>query len=163
MWFLALAPSTSAPPSLRRLLLAGSLAGLSVVFEYQSLLAAAVLAVFAVLTLRQRALWFALGALAPAVLLGLYHAALFGHPWELPYAHLDDANYALYHHGQGFLGLGRPRARVLQAAFVSVDYGLFVYSPFLACGFAAASVRTRQKIQSACWASVVQVLWPLTT
>ena len=30
------------------------------------------------------------------------------------------------------------------------------------CGLAAGSVRTRQKIQSACWASVVQVLWPLT-
>src|SRR5262249_62249641 len=28
------------------------------------------------------------------------------------------------------------------------------------CGLAAGSVRTRQKIQSACWASVVQVLWP---
>jgi hypothetical protein len=31
-----------------------------------------------------------------------------------------------------------------------------------ACAFAVGSVRTRQKIQSACWASVVQVLWPLT-
>ena len=30
------------------------------------------------------------------------------------------------------------------------------------CGLAAGSVRTRQKIQSACWASVVQVFWPLT-
>ncbi len=30
------------------------------------------------------------------------------------------------------------------------------------CFFAEGSVRQRQKIQSACWASVVQVFWPLT-
>jgi hypothetical protein len=30
------------------------------------------------------------------------------------------------------------------------------------CFLAAEFVRTRQKIQSACWASVVQVFWPLT-
>jgi len=30
------------------------------------------------------------------------------------------------------------------------------------CFFAAGSVRTRQKIQSACCAVVVQVFWPLT-
>ena len=34
---------------------------------------------------------------------------------------------------------------------------------FTRCGFAAASVRTRQKIQSACWPSVFQAFWPLTT
>jgi hypothetical protein len=127
-----------ATPDRRRLLLAGLLAGLSVVFEYQALLAAVVVAIFVLVTWRQHALWFALGALLPALLLGVYHAALFGGPFELPYAHLDDANYTLYHHSQGFLGLGRPRARVLQAAFLSVDYGLFIYSPFLACGFGAA-------------------------
>ena len=31
-----------------------------------------------------------------------------------------------------------------------------------ACLRAAGSVRTRKKPQSACWASVVQVFWPLT-
>ena len=31
------------------------------------------------------------------------------------------------------------------------------------CFFASGLVRTRQKIQSAYWASVVQVFWPLTT
>ena len=30
------------------------------------------------------------------------------------------------------------------------------------CAWPSGSVRTRQKIQSACWASVVQVFWPLT-
>ena len=32
-----------------------------------------------------------------------------------------------------------------------------------ACFFTSGSVRTRVKIQSPCWPSVVQVFWPLTT
>ncbi len=32
-----------------------------------------------------------------------------------------------------------------------------------ACALPSGRVRTRQKIQSAYWASVVQVFWPLTT
>ncbi len=118
----------------RRLVLAGLATGLSVVFEYQTLFAAAVVAGYAVLVERRRVLPFFLGALGPALLLGAYHTALFGRPWTLPYAHLDDPNFTLYHHSQGFLGLGRPRARVLVAAAVHTDYGLFVFSPFLAVG-----------------------------
>jgi hypothetical protein len=122
-----------------RLVAAGGLAGLSVCFEYQAALGAVALAGFALVQLRGRVVWFVAGALLPAVLLGLYHAHLFGGPFELPYAHLDDPGYAAYHHSQGFLGLGRPRARVLRSAFVSVDYGLFVYSPFLIGGAVAAA------------------------
>jgi hypothetical protein len=132
--FLALLPDAGAAVSKRRLLLAGALVGLAVVFEYQTLFAALVIAIWAAATWRVRVLWFALGALGPALLLGAYHAALFGHPWELPYAHLDDAGYAVYHHSRGFLGLGQPRARVLVSGFFSVDYGMFVYSPLLAIG-----------------------------
>jgi hypothetical protein len=129
-------PASSELPSRRRLALAGSLVGLSVCFEYQTLLAAAVIAAAAALSLRRRIGWFLLGALGPALLLALYHASLFGHAWELPYAHLDDPGYAVYHHSRGFLGLGQPRARVLGSGFFSVDYGLFVYSPLLAVGLA---------------------------
>ena len=140
--FLALVPArgpqAQAPLPSRRALLAGALVGLSVCFEYQTLLAAVVLAGLAVWSLRGRVWLFALGALGPALLLGIYHATLFGHPWELPYAHLDDPGYALYHHSRGFLGLGQPRMRVLVSGFFSVDYGLFVYSPLLAAGFAMA-------------------------
>jgi hypothetical protein len=132
--FLVLVPRPDEGISKRRLLLAGALVGLSVVFEYQTLLAAIVIALWAAATLRARVVWFALGAVGPALLLGAYHAALFGHPWELPYAHLDDPGYAVYHHSRGFLGLGRPRAQVLVSGFFSVDYGLFVYSPVLAIG-----------------------------
>jgi hypothetical protein len=143
--FLALLPAGEAIGSKRRLLLGGALVGLAVVFEYQTLFAAAVIAIWAAATWRTRALWFLLGALGPALLLGAYHAALFGHPWELPYAHLDDAGYAVYHHSRGFLGLGQPRARVLVSGFFSVDYGMFVYSPVLAIGLALGA-----------WAAIVR-------
>jgi hypothetical protein len=123
----------------RRLVLAGLFTGLSVVFEYQTLFAAVAVAGYAVFVERRRVLPFFLGALGPAVLLAAYHSILFGRPWVLPYAHLDDPNFSLYHHSQGFLGLGRPRARVLQAAFFRIDYGLFVFSPFLAAGLVVAA------------------------
>jgi hypothetical protein len=130
--------SAADPQAPRRLALAGLFTGLSVVFEYQTLLAAIAVAGYALFVERRRALPFFLGALGPAVLLGAYHTLLFGRPWVLPYAHLDDPGFTLYHHSQGFLGLGRPRARVLVAAFFRVDYGLFVFSPFLAVGLLAA-------------------------
>ena len=124
-----------------RLAVAGLLVGLSVVFEYQTLLAAAVVGIYAIWRVRRQLpglLWFALGALGPALLLMLYHQALFGSPFSFPYAHLDDEGYRLFHHAQGFMGLGRPRARVIASAFVTADYGLFVFSPFLAVGLLAA-------------------------
>jgi hypothetical protein len=131
--FLALSPRAGAP-SHRQLVAAGVLAGLAVVFEYQSLVGAAALAIYTGVLHRRRALAFALGALGPALALGAYHAALFGRPWTLPYAHLADEGYRLFHHGQGFLGVGRPRLGALKAATLNVDYGLFVFSPFLALG-----------------------------
>ncbi|HEY0712786.1 MAG TPA: hypothetical protein VGF45_08945, partial [Polyangia bacterium] len=138
--YLALVPYREVAPSRVRLMSAGALAGLSVGFEYQALLAAVLLAGFALLRVRGRVGWFVIGAAVPALLLGLYHAHLFAGPLDLPYAHLDDPGYAAYHHSQGFLGLGRPRARVLREAFISVDYGLFVFSPFLLAGLAVALV-----------------------
>jgi hypothetical protein len=141
---LLLAPGAGAGPGTeggwppRRLVLAGLLTGFSVFFEYQTLFAAALVAGYAAVSARRRAGWFLLGALAPAVLLAAYHAALFGSPFTLPYAHLDDPGFTMYHHSQGFLGLGRPRGRVLVASFLHVDYGLFVFSPFLAVGFGLA-------------------------
>jgi hypothetical protein len=97
-----------------------------------------VLASYVLLVHRRRASYFFLGALGPALALGLYHTHLFGRPWTLPYAQLDDPGYQLFHHGQGFLGVGRPRMRALGSSLFNADYGLFVFSPFLAGGAAAA-------------------------
>ncbi len=121
----------------RRLAAGGLLAGLAVVFEYQTLLGAVVVAIFAAVVHRRRVLPFVLGALAPAVLLGAYHAALFGSPFEFPYAHIDTPEYKEFHQA-GFFGLGRPHARVLGSILFAPDYGLFLFSPFLAVGLVLA-------------------------
>jgi hypothetical protein len=126
----------------RRPALAGALAGLAVVFEYQALFAALALAGFAGFTLRRRTLRFALGGLGPAVLLGAYHTALFGRPWETPLAHVDDPVFRLYHQ-QGVLGFAVPRGTVLGKSLFALDYGLFVWSPLLLLGLVSAAIGLR--------------------
>jgi len=123
-------------------LLAGLLAGMSVVFEYQALLVAAAIALFAVVTLRRRALVFLLGALLPALALGAYHMALFGSPWQTPLGHADDPMFAMYH-AQGVLGFGVPRPSVAARALFGLDYGLFVWSPLLLAGLIGAAAALR--------------------
>jgi hypothetical protein len=127
-----------------RLVAGGALAGLAVVFEYQALFAAVALAGYVAFVHRRRALWFLAGALGPAVLLGVYHTAMFGRPWELPLAHSDDAIFAQYH-GQGVLGYVAPRPAVIARSLFSIDYGLFVWSPWLLAGLVAAVVALRRR------------------
>ncbi len=124
-------------PPATRLVVAGVLVGLSVVFEYQTLLAAAAVMVFVIVVRRGRAAFFLLGALGPALLLAAYHTALFSRPWASPLSYVDDPIFREFHR-VGFLGFSRPRLGVLAHAFVSRDYGLFVFSPLLAAGFVAA-------------------------
>ena len=133
------------PASPRRLALAGALSGAAVLFEYQLLLAALVLAGFAAWRHRSAFCWFALGALPLAVALGAYHTALFGRPWTFPYGHLENQTYARVDHGSGFFGLSRPHAAPLAASLFSVSYGLFAFSPFLLVGLAGAAHRAWQR------------------
>jgi hypothetical protein len=125
--------------------MAGLLVGLAVVFEYQALFAAVALAVYAIVRHRRRVGRFFLGALGPALLLGLYHTLLFGRPWESPLAHSDDPIFLEYHRR----GLGLPRPSVLVAALFGTDNGLFVYSPFLLAGLAAAVWLVRKERRDA--------------
>lgn len=134
-------PARGPHASKLRLAVAGALAGASVMFEYQLLLVALVLAGYTVWRYRRAAVWFAAGALPLAIALGAYHAALFGHPWQFPYGHLENRTYARVDHGSGFFGLGRPRLEALGASLFSVSYGVFVFSPFLLVGLVAAAWR----------------------
>ncbi|HEX2657449.1 MAG TPA: YbaK/EbsC family protein, partial [Polyangia bacterium] len=132
-----------AAPTRRQLVLAGAMAGAAVLFEYQLLLVAIVLAGLALWRMRARAGWFALGAAPLAVALGAYHTALFGRPWAFPYGHLENQTYAHAHHGSGFFGLGAPQPAALASSLFSISYGLFVFSPFLLFGLLAALRRLR--------------------
>jgi hypothetical protein len=129
---------TMGAPTRRQLAVAGALAGAAVIFEYQMLIVALAAAGLAAWRARSRAAWFALGAVPPAIFLGTYHALLFGRPWAFPYGHLENQTYAHLHHSGGFFGLQGPRFEALGASLFSIDYGLFVFSPFLLVGAALA-------------------------
>jgi hypothetical protein len=134
-WLLAREPRRGA------LIAGGALAALAVLFEYQALFATAAVAIYAALRHRRAAGWFFLGALGPALLLGAYHTAIFGRPWETALGHADDPVFRMYHQ-QGFLfSMGVPRPAVVVKALFAPDNGLFVYSPFLVAGLAAVDRR----------------------
>jgi hypothetical protein len=74
-------------PGAGRLAAAGALAGAAVTVEYTAALVAVAVAIVAALAWRWRALWVVAGGAGPALLLGLYHWAAFGHPLQTGYQH----------------------------------------------------------------------------
>jgi hypothetical protein len=139
--YIAVARAAGGARPARLLIAGGTLAALAVVFEYHALFATAALAVFVVWMLRRRAAWFLAGALAPALLLGAYHTALFGRPWRTALSYADDPVFRLYHQEGFLLSIGAPRAGVIAKALFATDNGLFVFSAFLAAGLVAAVAR----------------------
>ena len=117
---------------------AGFLAALAVTLEYQAILVALALAVYLSVRNRRAILPFAIGALGPAVALGGYHTALFGRPWTLPYANIENPVFAQTAHKAGFDGLSLPHLAAFPAFLVSPAYGLFTFSPVLILGLAGA-------------------------
>src|SRR5450755_1246384 len=121
-----------------RVAAAGFLAALAVTLEYQAILVALALAVYLSVRNRRAVLPFAAGALAPAVALGAYHTALFGRPWTLPYANIENPVFAQTAHKAGFDGLSLPHLDAFPAFLISPAYGLFTFSPVLILGLAGA-------------------------
>jgi hypothetical protein len=117
----------------------GHALGAAVVFEYQLVVAAAVLAGYALWRYRRGVLPVLAGALPPALFLAAYHTALFGKPWALPWEHVTNPGFAAYH-AQGFLGLTAPRPAAVGSMLFAPDLGLFVFSPFLALGAVGAAL-----------------------
>ena len=117
---------------------AGFLAALAVTLEYQAILVALALAVYLMVRNRRAILPFAVGALAPAIALGAYHTALFGRPWTLPYANIENPVFAQTAHKAGFDGLSLPHLEAFPAFLISPAYGLFTFSPVLILGLAGA-------------------------
>ncbi len=120
-------------PRASRLAWAGGLVGLSVLFEYQVGIAAVVVALYACARHRRAALYFVLGTLPAVLAFGAYHTVVFGRPWELPFAHIENPEFARLP-GQ----VHYPQPKVMGAILFSVDYGLFVFSPFLLVGVVGA-------------------------
>ncbi|HEY2902186.1 MAG TPA: hypothetical protein VGL59_16510 [Polyangia bacterium] len=132
------APGASAPVSPRQFFWAGLWAGLCVLFEYQAVLVAGILALYALGRYRQRAWPLLLGAVPPAAALGAFHAAAFGRPWRLPFGYIENEYFARTAHAAGFHGLSVPKFAAFGTFLFSADYGLFAFSPLLALGAACA-------------------------
>jgi len=121
-----------------RLAAAGFLAALAVTLEYQAILVALALAVYLIVRNRRAIVPFAVGALVPALALGAYHTALFGRPWTLPYANIENPVFAQTAHKAGFDGLSLPHLEAFPAFLISPAYGLFTFSPVLILGLVGA-------------------------
>jgi hypothetical protein len=117
---------------------AGFLAALAVTLEYQAILVALALAIYLMVRSRRAIVPFAVGALPPAVALGAYHTALFGRPWTLPYANIENPVFAQTAHKAGFDGLSLPHLEAFPAFLISPAYGLFAFSPVLILGLGGA-------------------------
>jgi hypothetical protein len=120
-------------PRRNRLGWAGALVGLSVLFEYQVAIAAVIVAAYTVARHRREAFFFLLGTVPAALLFGAYHAVVFGRPWELPFGHIENPNWAGLPKQVGFPGL-----HAIGGVLFSIDMGLFVFSPFLLLGVLGA-------------------------
>jgi hypothetical protein len=135
--FMALSPPSGGAATVRARVAAGVALGASVLFEYQLVVVAAVLAAYAFWRYRRGALVVLAGALPCALFLATYHTVVFGKPWALPWEHVTNPGFAAYH-AHGFLGLTAPRPAAIGAMLFAPDLGLFVFSPFLIFGVAGA-------------------------
>lgn len=121
--------------------IAGFLAGMTVLFEYQAALVTAALTVYVLVEWRhqlRRVLVFLAGALPPAIGLGAYHAVVFGRPWRFPFGNVENPVFAQTAHSAGFHGLAWPHPDAFGAFLFSPAYGLFAFSPALAVGLGLA-------------------------
>jgi len=148
-----------------RMLLAGLLAGLTVMFEYQAALVAVALAVYAAVRNRGRPgafFTFVAGGVPPAVALGVFHIALFGRPWLFPFGNVENPNFAKTAHAAGFHGLSLPHGTAFPSFLFSPAYGLFAFSPVLVLGLVGVGLlwarRTRPARRDAALVTAVCVL-----
>ena len=122
--------STRSRLSNRLLLGSGACAGASVLFEYQAVLAAAVVLVYALVRSRsaRSAVLFVAGALPAGLALGAYDRAAFGSPFHLSYRYVTEEFIA--EQRSGFFGIHAPRLHGVQELLVG-RHGVFLEQPIL--------------------------------
>jgi hypothetical protein len=138
--------------------IAGLLLGLAVCVDYTSLILVAVVSAYALARLGARGtLALMAGGVAPAIALGLYHTAAFGHPLALPY------DFVLQEHRRmgWFMGIGAPDPRVVWALLFGSYRGLFYGAPWLIAGLPGLAMLFRRGWRAeaiACGATLVAYL-----
>ena len=124
-------------------LLAGLLAGVSVLVEYQSVLAVVVIVIYFVVRVpnRVRAVGAALlGALPPAALLCTYHTLAFGSPFRTGYTFVLQATMH-----KGFMGLVGPSAGSFWITLFLPSNGLFALAPWVPFALVGAIAVARDR------------------
>jgi hypothetical protein len=125
---------------------AGALASLAVVFEYQAALIAAVVTVFvAVRHGLRRLLPFLAGAVPGAIGLGAYQWAAFGSPFHLSYDYVANSYTERQH--EGFFGIGVPSLHGAWYLFLD-GKGLLLISPVLVAAAAGLVLLWRRGLRA---------------
>jgi hypothetical protein len=155
--------------------LTGLLLGLSVISQYETVLIAGPLGLYALartITWRERLRrvgWLVLGGLPPGIVLVIYDLISFNSPWPVGYEY---SILWLDRHSQGFMSLTYPHPEALWGLTFSPYRGLFLLSPFLLLalpGFYFALRRPGLRLEAAIclWSSLAfylfnasTVMWP---
>jgi len=119
------------------LALAGFLAGMAVLVEYPSALAALPLGLYVLWISARRwrsVLVFGLSSLPPQLLLLWYHKVCFGSPFAIGYRNNVSAQFNQWT-ARGFMGVSVPTWDGFWGSLISPARGLFVFSPFLLLAF----------------------------
>jgi hypothetical protein len=126
-------------PSSRNLSFAGACVALAAGSEYLAaipgLLVLLSFLLWAPAAARLRAgVFITCGGILPALLVGLYHTAVFGAPWRTGYAFEDQAAFVAGH-ASGLMGIHLPSIAGLVGLTLGVRRGLFYIAPVTALAF----------------------------
>lgn len=113
--------------------LAGLGIGLAILIEFPAAPAALLLLAWILLRRRQGSdlLWLFAGGVGPALLLAHFNARAFGAPWQLPYSHLENADF-VRELSPGFMGIHLPSREKLAGSLFSPFTGLYFWAPWTA-------------------------------
>jgi len=111
--------------------LAGFLCGLSVSFDYLTLIFIPCLLVYLYLSFKDVKIisLFFLGTWLPLILLGIYHYLIFGNLFDVPYNHRI-GDEPMYIHSLGILGFTSPTIERMNVMLLSPN-SIFLYMPIL--------------------------------
>ncbi len=121
-----------------KLAVSGLCFGLSIVFEYPTAVIGGAAGLYLLSfekNYRRIAVFAALGALLPALVILIYNGAVFGDPFHIGYAQVK-SDYYRQQMSHGFMGIGPPKLSGLYHLLFGPAKGLFFWSPIFFYCFA---------------------------
>ncbi|MEP7365351.1 MAG: hypothetical protein ABI972_19025 [Acidobacteriota bacterium] len=121
----------------RAAIIAGFLAGFSLLLDYSGAVALGCLFLYAVLDDRRHAIPFLLGAAPPILLLWFYQWASFGHPFYPGQHYMPPVEWI----DQGYKGISGPQVELAWMLAFDFRFGLFASCPLLLAAVAGPFMR----------------------